>query len=709
MGGWLACRPEKIINVIFTIKNTFTITNSHTPHMKHFFRSSGLLVLFALVVIRVVAQSGSAVPSPELVVQADRPGAVIQSTMWGIFFEDINMAADGGLYAELVKNRSFEFNMPMMGWKLHERTPAEGSVLVLNRGQETPANPRYIHVTHIGSDTFGLSNEGFRGMGIKKDMAYHFSVWARRQQGSDLRLRLELVTPDGRKIASAVLTPGASDPKPDPALAPVSFGKGWEKDTISLLATVTEPKAQLYIWFEGQGSIDLDMISLFPPDTWQQRSGGLRADLVQLLADLHPGFIRFPGGCIVEGRDLLNRYQWKKTVGAVEDRQLLLNRWNVEFAHRLTPDYFQSFGLGFYEYFQLAEDIGASPLPILNCGMACQYNTGEVVPAGDLEPYIQDALDLIEFANGPVTTKWGGLRAAMGHPAPFHLKMMGVGNEQWGPQYIERYTLFAKAIKEKYPDIRLVNSVGPNPDGDLFNFLNDTLRKMHADILDEHYYRSPDWFLQHASRYDQYDRTGPRIFAGEYAAQSETATNPRNKNTWQCALAEAAFMTGLERNADVVNMASYAPLLAHVDAWQWTPDLIWFDNLRSYGTPDYYVQKLFSTNKGSLVIPLTKGGKPLTGAEGLYGSGSLDTVTHELILKLVNNSDQAVSPLVRVEGVKRLAAQGQTLVLKGQGGQTNSLEDPLAVSPVKGGVACQKQQLHPTLEPWSFTVIRIKI
>ncbi|HVU54846.1 MAG TPA: alpha-L-arabinofuranosidase C-terminal domain-containing protein, partial [Puia sp.] len=551
--------------------------------------------------------------SQDLTVRVDRPGAAIPSTMWGIFFEDINMAADGGLYAELVKNRSFEFNTPLMGWKEHSAVPGDGSILVLNRGTENPANPRFIRISHFTDGAYGLSNEGFRGMGIKKDEPYHFSVWTRMHTGTDIGLRLELVGQDGQKIATAQLKPAG--------------GEGWQKNTVSMTAGATDPKAQLYIWLEGRGSIDVDMVSLFPQHTWKERPGGLRADLVQLLADMKPGFIRFPGGCIVEGRDLSNRYQWKNTVGKVEDRKLIINRWNTEFSHRPTPDYFQSFGLGFFEYFQLAEDIGAEPLPILNCGMACQFNTAEVVPTDELGPYIQDALDLIEFANGPVSGKWGGLRAAMGHPEPFHLKMMGVGNEQWGPQYVERYTIFTKAIKDKYPDIRLVNSVGPNPDGDLFNFLNDTLRKLHADILDEHYYRQPEWFLQNAGRYDHYDRSGPKIFAGEYAAQSKAVVSPQNKNTWQCALSEAAYMTGLERNADVVQMASYAPLFAHVDGWQWTPDLIWFDNLRSYGTPDYYVQKLFSTNKGSVVVPLSLAGGPLEGLCGLYGSATLDNKT----------------------------------------------------------------------------------
>jgi alpha-L-arabinofuranosidase len=254
--------------------------------------------------------------------------------------------------------------------------------------------------------------------------------------------------------------------------------------------------------------VDFSQVALFPQNTWRQRPGGLRADMVQMLADLKPGFLRFPGGCIVEGSDLSKRYQWKTTIGPLAERKLIINRWNYEFKHRPTPDYYQTFGLGFFEYFQLAEDIGAEPLPILNCGMACQFNSGEMAAVDQLDEYIQDALDLIEFANGPVTSRWGQLRAQMGHPAPFNLKMMGVGNEQWGARYIERYKPFAAAIKAKYPEIQLITSAGPFPSGEWFDFLWKELRGLKADLVDEHYYQPPAWFLANATRYDLYDRSG---------------------------------------------------------------------------------------------------------------------------------------------------------------------------------------------------------
>ncbi|MGF6924599.1 alpha-N-arabinofuranosidase [Chitinophaga sp. W2I13] len=619
----------------------------------------------------------------------------VSPNMWGIFFEDINLSADGGIYAELVKNRSFEFSTPLMGWSVPRNAVASGQIVVVNRQEDHPSNPRFARITMPATRSFEIVNEGFRGMGIKSGEQYNFSLYARQQEGAAVKLTVTLLDDAGKEIGSTTVSPA---------------GSSWQQYKASFTAAATASKGKLKVTFSGNGVIDVDMISLFPQHTWKERSNGLRTDLVQLLADLHPGFLRFPGGCIVEGRELVNRYQWKKTVGDVNDRELIINRWNNEFPHRATPDYFQSFGLGFFEYFQLSEDIGASPLPILNCGMACQFNSGEVVAVNELDPYIQDALDLIEFANGDVTSKWGALRAKMGHPAPFNLKMMGVGNEQWGPQYVERYTIFAKAIKSKYPDIKLINSLGPGPDGDRFTFLNDTLRKLNADILDEHYYSSPEWFLSNAARYDSYDRKGPKIFAGEYAAHSKGVGNGDNKNNWQSALAEAAFMTGLERNTDVVVMASYAPLLAHVDGWQWTPDLIWFDNLRSYGTPNYYVQKLYANNKGTAVVPMLKGNQVISGQDSVYASTVVDDATGELVIKLVNTSATVKPVAVAVQGVKSIAANGKLTTLRSNDLQgLNSLDRPTGISPEEKNINIKGKTIRTDIAPWSFYVIRAKI
>ena len=631
-----------------------------------------------------------------ITIQVNKTTAEVQPTMWGVFFEDINMGADGGIYAELVKNRSFEFFKPMMGWTVQQKKFTEGAVLVINRKEANTTNPRFIRVTssNVSKGDLGLTNEGFRGMGIKKDLRYDFSVMY-HQQSAGIKMHIELVDSTGKNLGGTTVTPAET-------------GIGWHKISASFTTNATVMKAKMNIWFEGNGMIDLDMISLFPTDTWKNRPGGMRADMIQLLADMKPGFIRFPGGCIVEGHELATRYQWKKTIGPIEERQLIINRWNAEFAHRPAPDYFQTFGLGFYEYFQLCEDIGAEPLPILNCGMACQFNTAEVVPLDELDPYIQDALDLIEFANGDVNTKWGKVRAGMGHHAPFNLKMMGVGNENWGPQYIERLKVFTKAIKAKYPGFKLVTSSGTDPNGDRFDYLNTELRNMKADIIDEHYYRRPEWFLQNAARYDNYDRNGAKIFAGEYAAQSDRTVSVDNKNNLRTAIAEAAFLTGLERNADVVVMASYAPLFAHVDGWQWTPDLIWVDNLRSYGSANYQVQKLYAINKGTHVIPALVNNKPLTGQDSLYASAVIDKNTNEAIIKIVNSSANEKETYLTIEGVKKISSQATVTLLTGESlEKMNSLDVPLAISPVTNEMAVKGKKIELSLKPNSLTVIRV--
>ena len=645
----------------------------------------------------LILNSSTVFAQKTFVVKANEIKASIQPTMWGVFFEDINLGADGGIYAELIKNRSFEFKKPMMGWRVLGLTKTEGDFQVLNRQDANTANPRYMHIVlnHAKHD-LGLSNEGFRGMGIKKDLGYDFSFMY-SQKSSDIKVHIELVSSKGEIIGKTIIQPN-------------NTGDVWKKISASFIAKETDMKSHLNIWFEGDGVIDLDMVSLFPKDTWKNRPGGMRADMIQLLADMKPGFIRFPGGCIVEGYDLSQRYQWKKTIGPIEERQLIINRWNTEIVNRPTLDYFQTFGLGFFEYFQLAEDIGAEPLPILNCGMACQFNSSELVPIEGLDPFVKDAIDLIEFANADSTTYWGKIRASLGHAASFHLKMIGIGNENWGPQYVERLKIFTKAIKEKYPDIKLVYSSGTDPEGERFNYLNSVLRKMNADIIDEHYYRRPEWFLANAKRYDNYPKDGSKVFGGEYAAQSDHTVSVNNKNTWLTALSEAAFMTGLERNADVVSMASYAPLFAHIDGWQWTPDLIWVNNLQSYGTPDYYVQKLFSTNKGTKVVPITLNNEAVTGQDSLYATSAIDEVEKELIIKIVNASVKHQNQAILLDGVKSLTTKGKLIVLKSDNlYSVNSFEHPENIAPKESEIDIKGRKILLDLSPYSLNVLRISM
>lgn len=638
----------------------------------------------------------TAASAATITVQTDQPGAA--PTQFGIFFEDINYAGDGGLYPERIKNRSFEFKEPLMGWNKVARGGAAATATVRDEKPLNASNPHYLRLaTESATGAAGLVNEGFFGVGVQNRAEFTFSLYARSVGATPPVLRVEIEGADGRKLGEAKLA---------------GFTRDWRWHSVKLRATATDPKARVNLLLAGPGALDLDMVSLFPRDNWGKRPNGLRTDLVRLLAELKPAFMRFPGGCIVEGHTLAQRYQWKTTIGDLAARKLIINRWNDEFKHRPAPDYFQSFGLGFYEYFQLCEDIGAAPLPILNCGMACQFNTGELAPLDQLDPYIQDALDLIEFANGPANSTWGRQRAEMGHPAPFKMTMLGVGNEQWGPQYIERYERFAKVLKARYPDIALISSAGPDPDGDKFDFLWPKLRTLGADIVDEHYYRPPAWFLDNTARYDRYPRSGPKVFGGEYAAQSVRTVSPENRNNWECALAEAAMMTGLERNSDVVTLASYAPLLAHVEGWQWTPDLIWFDNLRAYGTPNYFVQQMFCVNRGDAILPITVADAPLAPNKQprLFASAAYDQKSKEVILKVVNATPAAQAVDLRLAGGGKIKSKASSAVLSAASlKEENSLDLPRRVAPQTGSVNNAAAQFKHSFPAWSLTVLRVGV
>jgi len=626
----------------------------------------------------------------DLVVNVKKTGAPIQSTMYGLFFEDINFGADGGLYAELIKNRSFEFPQSLMGWDIF------GNVEVRSDGAPFERNPHYVRLSHSGHahKHTGLENEGFRGIGLKKDGTYLFSVWARTATNSaPQKIRIELVDVANNPIERKELEITTDE---------------WKQYEIILSSPLEEAKATLRIFLTSEGPLDMEHISLFPTDTWKGRKNGLRKDLAEALNELNPGLFRFPGGCIIEGTDLDTRYDWKKSVGPVENRPLNENRWHYTFTHRFFPDYFQTYGMGFYELFLLSEDMGAEPLPVVNVGLACQYqNDGEHchVPIGELGDYIQDALDLIEFANGDISTQWGKVRAEMGHPEPFHMKFIGIGNEQWGPEYPARLEKFIEAIRAKYPEIQIVGSSGPQAEGKDFAYLWPEMKRLKVDLVDEHYYRPPQWFLDNAARYDSYDRKGPKVFAGEYASHHKN-----RKNNFESALTEASFMTGLERNADVVHMATYAPLLAHVDAWQWRPDLIWFDNLRMVRTPNYYVQKLYGHYAGTNVLPLTWKQAPLTGQEGLYGSAVIDTNKNEIIVKLSNVSQENRQIVVSLEGMKKkmqLRPEVETILLKGGADEENTLDTPDAIVPVSTSATLNGSKLSVDVEPYSFNLFVI--
>ncbi|MBB4905558.1 alpha-L-arabinofuranosidase C-terminal domain-containing protein [Actinophytocola algeriensis] len=532
-------------------------------------------------------------------------GPAISDDMYGVFFEDINRAADGGLYAELVQNRSFEYDRadnasytPLTGW-----APRSGDPQVVDdAGRLNERNRRYLKLPLPG----GLINAGYNsGIHVEKGKRYDFSVWARTDQATT-PLTVSVTDPAGAALA-------------DPLRLTVR-GATWTRYTGTVTAKTTSITGRLLVAGGGAGTLALDMVSLFPRDTYKNRPNGMRRDLAEKIAALNPGFVRFPGGCIVNtgshyGYDAPNyerrrSYQWKDTIGPVETRATNANFWG----------YNQSYGIGYYEYFQFAEDIGAMALPVVPALVTgCGQNQATDDPAL-LARHIQDTLDLIEFANGPADSTWGTVRARMGHPAPFGLTHLAVGNEENLPdQFFARFTQFRDAIEAKYPDITVISNSGPDDTGATFDRLWQLNEDAGVAMVDEHYYNSPTWFLQNNERYDSYDRQGPKVFLGEYASQD---------NRFYNALSEAAYMTGLERNADVVRLASYAPLLSNEDYVQWRPDMIWFNNRASWGSASYETQRLFMNNVGDHVVPSTATGTPsqedlpITGAVGLSTWGT---------------------------------------------------------------------------------------
>jgi alpha-L-arabinofuranosidase len=537
--------------------------------------------LLAIALATIATQA--ALPAATIEVQVDKPDHKIPPTLWGIFFEDINLSADGGIYPELVRNRSFEDSDKPDDWKFASvgDSKSEASVITADvHAQPPPLNPFNRKSLRVKVDgAFTLQNEGYWGMNIVSGDRYTFKLAARSEK-YDGKLTATILSANGTVLASGEL-PG--------------IGGGWKYHTLDLTAAGGDPKAKLEISGDGKGTLFLDMVSLLPKKTWKDH--GLRPDLAESLDGLHPAFMRFPGGCWVEGDDFAHMNHWKNTVGNVDTRTPLWNIWG----------YFATHGLGYREYLQFAEDLGAEPLFCINIGMSHK----ETVPMNRMGQWVQDALDAIEYANGPTDSLWGSMRAAAGHPAPFNLKYMEIGNENGGfSGYVEHWDLFYKAIKAKYPYIKFV------ADG------WDNFGDNQPDIVDDHYYDTPEWFMRHANLYDKKDRNGPKVFVGEYAV-----TKNCGLGNLRGAIGEAAFMTGLERNSDEVVMASYAPLLVNLNHRAWNPDLINFDSSKWYGLPSYYVQKLFAENRGDVSLPTTVESPevepPVTG--GMIGIGTWNT------------------------------------------------------------------------------------
>lgn len=637
-----------------------------------------------------------------LSVRSDAPGKPISPDLFGIFFEDLNYAADGGLYAELIQNRSFEYQATeqptwnsLSFWELTKRGGGEGKWAVEAARPLHPNNPHYLalEVTKVEAGV-GLTNPGFDGIAVKSGETYDLLLFARQLfmnrrwppdnsiEGKPMPLVARLESKDGEVLCEVPLQ---------------VIGRDWTRVSAALTPSRDEDAARLVLLAKANGGIALDEISLFPRKTFRGRPNGLRADLAQLIADLHPKFIRFPGGCLAHGNGTNNFYDWKETVGPVEQRRGQANLWG----------YHQSVGLGYFEYFQFAEDIGAKPLPVVAAGVSCQNSdhTGGVgqqcLAIADMRAYVQDILDLIEWANGPVTSRWGALRAQAGHPKPFHLEYLGVGNEDAiTPEFKERFKMIFEAVKAKHPEVTVVGTVGPFPEGEDFEEgwkLADGLR---VPLVDEHYYRPPQWFFDNLSRYDGYDRRRSKVYVGEYAAH-----DAGRKSTLRSALAEAAYMTQLERNGDVVHMASYAPLLAKQGHTQWTPDLIYFNNTKAAPTINYYVQRMFGQNQGDafLTSEWTGGTRP----KEFAASTVRDGLTGDIIIKLVNAGPTPTPLRVELSGANTTLRRALKTVLAGEASAVNSFDGPTSVAPVTASIQVDRQFEYEA-PAHSLTVIRIK-
>ncbi|MDR2674924.1 MAG: hypothetical protein LBC18_08680 [Opitutaceae bacterium] len=539
--------------------------------------------------------------SADIRINVNQPAVTLSPLLYGLFFEDVNYGADGGLYAELVQNRSFEYHAydygktavsgkgPLFSWDKIEREGARVDIAVAGTQPLNGNNPHYLEVRITRPGEAGVSNGGFGGIPIDAGSGYDFSAFARTvgdwEGAAALTVSLEL--PGGESAGSVTLD---------------GIGARWGKFSGVITASKSADDAKLVVTAPGRGTLALDMVSLFPRDTWAGRKNGLRKDLVQAMKELNPKFFRFPGGCIVHGQGLKNAYNWKDSVGPVEERKPDFNLWG----------YHQTRGLGYYEYFLLCEDLGMVALPVVPVGVSCGSRGMECVPMDRIQPHIQDVLDLIEFANGPADGKWGAVRAGMGHPAPFNMEYICLGNEESDtPEVRERLPLFFEAIRAKHPGIKIIGTSGLTSNIPLYNLMTE----LKAYSSDEHYYESPEWFISHRHRFDRFDRAKPKIFIGEYASWGN--------NSLYTAVAEAAYLTGVERNGDMVDMTCYAPLFARADVDGWRPDLIFFDNRRVLRTPNYYVQQLFAQNKGDVCLASTSEVKdawrpgPVDGAVGI--------------------------------------------------------------------------------------------
>lgn len=625
-----------------------------------------LVVLFSTVLIGEVHHT--------LNIDLSGTGPRIPDTLFGIFFEDINHAVDGGLYVELVRNRSFEQETRKYeGWSIERGDHVESSIK-----SEYPlneSNVKYLELRFLELDVATVTNFGYGGMPVFRGEEYDFSVYLSGDFSGTIGV---MITDEEEVLAQAELE----------LFQPV---RGWERFTLGLVLSKTATDCKLTLSITGKGTLRLDMVSLMPRDNWN----GMREDLVRALEALKPGFLRFPGGCLVQGNTLKNAYRWKESIGPVEQRKTKWNFWG----------YYQTLGIGFYEYLLLCERLGAEPVPIFNPGISFQIESPEYATEEELEEWIQDVIDFLEFANGATDTHWGNMRASLGHPQPFNVKYIGVGNENWGPKYWANFERFARAIKARYPDVKIIFSGPPSYEGTDFRQAWKWARENGVEILDEHIYASPEWMLSNTDRYNNYDRNGPKVMLGEYAAHTTG-----RKNNWQAALAEGAFLTGVIRNCDVVIMSSYAPLFNRIGWSQWVPDLIWFDGYSFFGTPSYYTQKLFSENRGDVVVKsaLTDEEYRVFGYKykHLYHVATYDEESEELIVFVVNPWPESKTVSVNVLG-GTLEGYAKVITLKGEPQHENGF-DELRISPLEKTLVGLANPFEYSFEPFSITVLRLR-
>ncbi len=653
--------------------------------MIHLCKKTSFVLLFFSITIMLNAQNTS-----------DRKK--ISPTLFGLFFEDINYSADGGLYAELVQNRSFEYSPteqpgwnPLSFWQYISPGFSYGRISVETASPIHPNNPHYIvlEIEHVGHEAkytgdagVGIKNSGFDGIVIKSGEKYNLSLFAKQISKEPIAISVSLQSPSGKtKYAESVISTSSNQ---------------WKKYTASFTASESSDSAMLVILAATEGKLALDVISLFPENTFKNRPNGLRADLAQMIADMKPKFIRFPGGCLAHGDGLGNMYRWENTIGPIEQRKEQRNIWG----------YHQTTGLGYYEYFQFCEDIGAKPLPVLPAAVCCQNSGGtwriggtgqRALPMNEMKDYIQEVLDLIEWANGPADSKWGAKRAAAGHPASFNLQYIGIGNEdKITPEFIERFKMIYKAVREKHPEIMVIGTAGPFYKGDDFEKGWKLANELKVPIIDEHYYCPPEWFLGNQNRYDSYDRNASEVYLGEYASWGNKMWN---------AIAEAAYMTSLERNGDIVRMASYAPMLAKKDFTQWKTDMIFFDNVSIHPTVNYYVQKMFMTNQGDYYFDnvISKDEKDTT----LAGSCVQDSKTGDVILKLVNAGKDSKTIKINLSDFKNIISNAEKIVFTGDADAEDTFDNPENVIPLNSTINVQTNFEYES-PAMSLTVIRIK-